>query len=57
MTNGDRIRAMTDEELAEFIRDCRVNNPIPYCSACQEWDCIGLSDCALEWLKEEEKYG
>jgi hypothetical protein len=45
-TNGDRIRAMTDEELARFISD-------------QEFEAYdtapGLAGEILEWLKEEAK--
>lgn len=45
MTNADRIRAMTDEELAElfWIRaDCELcPNKEPYCS----------DDCKKHWLK------
>ena len=50
ITNADRIRSMTDEELAElfWIRaDCELcPNKEPYCS----------DDCKkhwLDWLKEE----
>lgn len=50
MTNGDRIRQMTDEELAEFfdkISDCQtcIDNP----SKCHV-ECI---DSRLKWLKQE----
>lgn len=50
MTNGDRIRQMTDEELAEFfdkISDCQtcIDNP----SKCYV-ECI---DSRLKWLKQE----
>jgi len=54
MTNADRIRAMTDEELSElfWIRaDCELcPNKEPYCS----------DDCKkhwLEWLREEANDG
>lgn len=44
MTNGDAIRAMTDEELASFLGDLDCPNgycePGMYCGKC--W---------LEWLK------
>lgn len=47
-TNADRIRAMSDEELAEFMRwdvcgKVRGDNRKCY------GDC---SDCALEWLQQ-----
>ena len=50
LTNGDRIRQMTDEELAEFfdkISDCQtcIDNP----SKCHV-ECI---DSRLKWLKQE----
>ena len=46
MTNGEKIRAMTDEELAEsgmiecpmFLRNCFIK------------DC---NECKVEWLKQE----
>lgn len=45
VTNADRIRAMSDEELAEFIAslDCP-----------DRWrECKGhCDDCVLEWLKQ-----
>ena len=52
MTNGDRIRSMTDEELAEFILDKRENG------TCFNNKCYyyvpnkGCDDCTLEWLKQ-----
>jgi hypothetical protein len=46
-TNADRIRAMTDEELAEFLDDVR-----------DDWGCShyphGTEDW-LDWLKQESK--
>jgi len=51
-TNADRIRAMTDEELAEFMK--------PYDSGCPRWNgkepmpCsmrTNCRDCWLDWLK------
>ena len=55
-TNADRIRSMTDEELAELLDEA---NCIIECSKCDEptseWgSCIG--DCKkplLRWLKSE----
>lgn len=43
MTNADKIRAMTDEELAEYL--CLVENADSYVF---EW---------LYWLKQEIKDG
>ena len=57
MSNADRIRAMSDEELAEFMRPLDSGcprwkeNPLP----CSDWDNCG--DCWLKWLKEEVKDG
>ena len=51
-TNADRIRAMSDEELAEFMK--------PYDSGCPRWNgkepmpCsmrTNCRDCWLDWLK------
>lgn len=59
-TNADRIRSMTDEELAEFL--LKVNKA--YAEPCMtgQSDCVwedyptrdkGCKDCFLEWLKSE----
>lgn len=44
-TNADRIREMSDEELAEFIAGC---NCPPYEICCDEYMC---TSCWLEWLR------
>jgi hypothetical protein len=54
MTNGDRIRHMTDEELAEILcfADCETGNTV--CPAIDNRHCNG--DCCghfLRWLKKE----
>lgn len=47
-TNGDRIRAMSDEELAVLI-----NKGIWSCEDCQEYVCDKRCDeHCLEWLKQ-----
>ena len=52
-TNADRIRSMSDEELAELLRDTQ-------CNAC-DWqgnDCDYADECKaerLEWLKQVSK--
>ena len=58
-TNADRIRAMTDEELSEFLAEERT---APSCiGKCHnDYEIYGelrtfCSDCWLEWLKEEVK--
>lgn len=58
-TNADRIRAMTDEELAEFIGRCVDHefhlecvcflNQFGYC----QYPTRGCDENALEWLKQE----
>ena len=51
MTNADRIRAMTDEELAVFIEHA----PYPPNASCSEEGCKfdTCVDCWLDWLKQE----
>ena len=51
MTNADRIRAMTDEELEQFINnfiicDIRTNDEckMSYCACCEV--------CVMDWLKQ-----
>lgn len=51
VTNADRIRSMSDEELAEFLR--------PYCQK-GLWECEinagrDCAKCWLEWLRGEVK--
>ena len=50
ITNADRIRAMSDEELAERMSCFECVG----CPLCHE-DCVGKSckDAILEWLKKE----
>lgn len=50
-TNGDRIRAMSDEELAEFIGHSRLCDRIQQGSSwCEEHAiCRG---CLVEWLRQ-----
>lgn len=48
-TNADRIRAMTDEELAEFLER---KTPWYRCKECKWESC---KDCCLDWLKEEAR--
>lgn len=44
-TNGDRIRAMSDGELAEFISNCGCPDHRLHC----EHSC---TVCTLKWLKQ-----
>lgn len=56
-TNGDRIRAMTDEELAELFTSFYYDGPKFYCPAVAdvgEGKCAAVNDCHecfLNWLK------
>ena len=57
-TNADRIRSMTDEELAEFL-DRWALGDIDYsktfCDLCKgQYDCH--DDCLMDWLKEEVEH-
>lgn len=59
-SNADRIRAMTDEELAMFIDDVQKYNIVCRPILCN--DCVDcMSDlcwqCWREWLKQEEGEG
>ena len=50
-TNADRIKNMTDDELAEFLKEVKedyqwANPDYPDCDDCGEW---------LEWLKSESE--
>lgn len=50
-TNADRIRSMTDEELAEVIKNpCDIGLHMPN-EWCKKRDC-GYQ-CSLDWLKQE----
>ena len=51
MTNADRIRAMSDEELCKFLGECK------FCDICEEGcdNCTYHGDCdkrLLDWLKQ-----
>ena len=48
MTNADRIRQMTDEELAARL-EAYICNQVDECRA-EDVRCI---DCTLKWLKQE----
>lgn len=54
-TNADRLRAMTDEELAEFIGHFPMQTICPNnCHEDPERDC---AECVLYWLKQEANDG
>ena len=54
-TNADKIRAMSDEELAKFLQepfcDKRTHEEctISYCGVCNQ--------CVLDWLKQSAEEG
>ena len=53
-TNGDRIRQMTDEELAKLL--CLVKDKLCFaCAYTRIEDCTGISceNARLEWLRKE----
>ena len=56
MTNADRIRTMSDEELAEFIKHIKVR--AVFCKALKDNDTFEAL-CSAEWLQmpaEEDKH-
>ena len=56
-TNADRIRCMSDEELAEFLDRWEMGDidySKTFCDLCEgQYDCH--DDCWLDWLKQEVK--
>ena len=48
-TNADRIRSMSDEELAEFIKNIKVRAAL--CKAIKNNDAFEEL-CSAEWLKQ-----
>ena len=52
-TNAQKIRAMSDEELAEFIDRCEMNDidyAKTFCDLCNgQYEC---DQCRLDWLKQ-----
>ena len=59
ITNADRIRAMSDEELAEWIATVPLSHddicpsPLPErCGGSNGYDAEACKQCWLDWLKE-----
>lgn len=55
MTNADRIRAMTDEKLAEVVNDLFYGlheNP-GMCDVCDHDSIQNCKQCWLDWLRQE----
>lgn len=57
MTNADRIRAMTDEELADWLKYERISVCPPDTGHihCNISDICADKKCWLDWLKQEVK--
>lgn len=54
MTNGDRIRQMTDEKLAEFLNDVADNCSMQECKNCpMNGACVDVPISMAKWLKQE----
>lgn len=55
ITNADKIRALTDEELADFLDRWEMGDidySKTFCDLCKgQYDCH--NDCLLDWLKKE----
>ena len=54
ITNADRIRSMTDGELAEFL-DATVHSSGENLFSCNDWECIECNKCYLKWLQSEAR--
>ena len=57
MTNADRIRSMTDEELAEWMHETIYNEgeSLFLCDETPSNNCSECEKCYLAWLKTEIK--
>lgn len=51
-TNADRIRAMSNEELAEWYFKVFFRN-VPYCNKPECFNDSPCEQCLLDWLKQE----
>lgn len=51
LTNADRIRAMSDEELCEFLMCDAI------CDQNHSPDCKDCEKCIMDWLKQPVKEG
>lgn len=56
-TNADRIRNMTDEELADLLEDVRTHGFTDLCCDDDLCDSDGCDCCVHEWLQAEVKEG
>jgi hypothetical protein len=48
VTNADRIRAMTDEELAKFLEEVGISGCPDPARSCR----ASCTDCMMEWLQQ-----
>lgn len=57
MTNGDRIRSMSDEELAQWLTYpvCAYTNCYKKCPVLPENNRAQCDENILEWLQQPEK--
>ena len=55
-SNADRIRSMTDEEMAKYYFDAFFYTT-PYCFKPECTDDDACEECLLNWLKQEAKDG
>lgn len=61
MTNGDRIRYMTNEELEDFLISEMWHDFKPSCkkskffSAENRPDCISCYGCVMDWIMKESE--
>lgn len=55
MTNGERIRSMTDEELAKYITccNCSNNDECDNCFGVNDSYCMDMYEIELDHLKSE----
>ena len=62
MTNADKIRQMTDEQIADAMMRTNADENIPYCQSRKECfdaiekgsvDNLPCKACLLEWLGKE----
>lgn len=61
MTRGDKIRSMTDEQIAEMMIEQGMDYGIDFCQNKEKCNQDGPEDpetectrCLIEWLKQEE---
>ena len=60
ITNADRIRSMTDEELAEFLYGIATSHECNICEMKQGWDCgkrddENCTDGVRKWLQSDSE--